>query len=99
MYNKSSRNPFSAHLTSLYESMVLITLNHIPCLVWYVLLHIVECALVNRISTQIGTPACTGFDKGGQLTECVRRKPFSVVLIEELVIPMHNVNEAHMVIL
>ncbi|KAG1895146.1 P-loop containing nucleoside triphosphate hydrolase protein, partial [Suillus fuscotomentosus] len=24
----------------------------------------------------IGTPACTGYDYGGQLTECVRRKPF-----------------------
>ncbi|KAG2052924.1 hypothetical protein BDR06DRAFT_1009063 [Suillus hirtellus] len=31
----------------------------------------------------IGTPACTGYDYGGQLTECVRQKPFSVIHIKE----------------
>ncbi|KAH7907038.1 P-loop containing nucleoside triphosphate hydrolase protein [Hygrophoropsis aurantiaca] len=38
----------------------------------------------HSLSRLIGTPACTGFDKGGQLTECVRRKPFSVVHIKDI---------------
>ncbi|KIK94228.1 hypothetical protein PAXRUDRAFT_828188 [Paxillus rubicundulus Ve08.2h10] len=38
----------------------------------------------HSISRLIGTPACTGFDGGGQLTECVRRKPFSVVHIKDI---------------
>jgi ATP-dependent Clp protease ATP-binding subunit ClpB len=40
-------------------------------------------AVVFDHDCKIGTPACTGFDQGGQLTECVRRKPFSVVHVKE----------------
>ncbi|KAG1896789.1 P-loop containing nucleoside triphosphate hydrolase protein [Suillus fuscotomentosus] len=38
----------------------------------------------HSLTRLIGTPACTGFDHGGQLTECVRRKPFSVVHIKDI---------------
>jgi len=38
----------------------------------------------HNITRLIGTPACTGFDQGGQLTECVRRKPFSVVHVKDI---------------
>ncbi|KAF9234370.1 P-loop containing nucleoside triphosphate hydrolase protein [Melanogaster broomeanus] len=38
----------------------------------------------HNITRLIGTPACTGFDGGGQLTECVKRKPFSVVHIKDI---------------
>lgn len=38
----------------------------------------------HSISRLIGTPACTGFDQGGELTECVRRRPFSVVYIRDI---------------
>jgi len=47
-----------------------------------------RATMLNRTAShacdQIGTPACTGFDGGGQLTECVRRKPFSVVHIKDI---------------
>ncbi|KAG1772215.1 ATPase AAA-2 domain protein, partial [Suillus placidus] len=38
----------------------------------------------HSLTRLIGTPACTGYDQGGQLTECVRRKPFSVVHIKDI---------------
>ncbi|KAL6298503.1 P-loop containing nucleoside triphosphate hydrolase protein [Sparassis latifolia] len=38
----------------------------------------------HSLTRLIGTPACTGFDKGGQLTECVRRRPFSIVHIHDI---------------
>ncbi|KAG2113984.1 P-loop containing nucleoside triphosphate hydrolase protein [Suillus cothurnatus] len=38
----------------------------------------------HSLTRLIGTPTCTGFDHGGQLTECVRRKPFSVVHIKDI---------------
>ncbi|KAG8928447.1 hypothetical protein FRC02_006906 [Tulasnella sp. 418] len=41
-----------------------------------------DYAFPHSISRLIGTPTCTGFDNGGQLTECVRRRPFAVILIE-----------------
>ncbi|KAF8549023.1 P-loop containing nucleoside triphosphate hydrolase protein [Imleria badia] len=43
-----------------------------------------DYTLPETITRLIGTPTCTGFDQGGQLTECVRRKPFSVVYIKEI---------------
>ncbi|KAF5357706.1 hypothetical protein D9758_007533 [Tetrapyrgos nigripes] len=38
----------------------------------------------HSITKLIGTPACMGVDQGGQLTECVRRSPFSVVYVHEV---------------
>lgn len=38
----------------------------------------------HNLTRLLGTPACTGFDHGGQLTECIRRKPFSVVYIKDI---------------
>ncbi|KAG2337364.1 P-loop containing nucleoside triphosphate hydrolase protein [Suillus weaverae] len=38
----------------------------------------------HSLTRLIGTPACTGFDQGGQLTEYIRRKPFSVVHIKDI---------------
>lgn len=38
----------------------------------------------HAISRLIGSPpGYVGFDQGGQLTEYIRRKPYSVVLIDE----------------
>ncbi|KAG8880009.1 hypothetical protein FRB97_001210 [Tulasnella sp. 331] len=36
------------------------------------------------IHAKIGTPSCSGIDQGGVLTECVKRKPFSVILIDHI---------------
>ena len=37
------------------------------------------------VSRLIGaTPGYVGYDEGGQLTEAVRRKPYSVVLFDEI---------------
>ncbi|KAF7798381.1 hypothetical protein EIP86_009602 [Pleurotus ostreatoroseus] len=47
-------------------------------------IHAADYAQSHSLSRLIGTPVCTGFDKGGQLTECVRRRPISVVLIQEI---------------
>ncbi|EED82184.1 predicted protein [Postia placenta Mad-698-R] len=47
-------------------------------------IHGVDYADAHAISRLVGTPACTGFDHGGQLTECVKRKPFSVILIQDI---------------
>jgi len=42
------------------------------------------------ISRLIGTPACTGNDQGGVLTECIRRQPFSIILIEHIDMACHE---------
>lgn len=39
----------------------------------------------HSVSKMIGSPpGYVGFDKGGQLTEVVRRKPFSIILLDEI---------------
>jgi len=39
----------------------------------------------HSISKLIGSPpGYVGFDDGGQLTEAVRRKPYSVILLDEI---------------
>ena len=38
----------------------------------------------HTVSKLIGSPGYVGFDEGGQLTEKVRRKPYSVVLFDEI---------------
>jgi ATP-dependent Clp protease ATP-binding subunit ClpC len=39
----------------------------------------------HSVSRMIGSPpGYIGFDKGGQLTEIVRRKPFSIILLDEI---------------
>ena len=43
----------------------------------------------HAVSKLIGPPGYIGYDQGGQLTEIVRRKPFSVILLDE-------VEKAHM---
>ncbi|KAF8551523.1 P-loop containing nucleoside triphosphate hydrolase protein [Imleria badia] len=43
-----------------------------------------DYTLPETITRLIGTPTYTGFNRGDQLTECVRRKPFSVVYIKEI---------------
>ncbi|TFK51565.1 P-loop containing nucleoside triphosphate hydrolase protein [Heliocybe sulcata] len=50
------------------------------------IVHINACHYANPISISrlLGTPECTGFDQGGELTECVRRKPFSVICISKI---------------
>lgn len=58
------------------------SLARLVCRLW------IEVRLTD-VLLQIGTPVCTGFDKGGQLTECVRRRPISVVLIQEYVFCDH----------
>ncbi|KAG9317885.1 P-loop containing nucleoside triphosphate hydrolase protein [Chiua virens] len=49
-----------------------------------VTIHASDYTLPHTISRLVGMPACRGFDNGGQLTECVKRKPFSVVYIKEI---------------
>ena len=42
----------------------------------------------HTVSKLIGSPpGYVGFDEGGQLTEKIRRKPYSVVLFDEIEIP------------
>ena len=36
------------------------------------------------VSRLVGCPGYVGYDEGGQLTEAVRRKPYSVVLFDEI---------------
>ncbi|PVF91653.1 P-loop containing nucleoside triphosphate hydrolase protein [Serendipita vermifera] len=43
-----------------------------------------DYATPHTLSRLIGTPACTGLDQGGLLTECIRRKPFSVILVHRI---------------
>ena len=39
----------------------------------------------HSVSKLIGSPpGYVGYDEGGQLTEAVRRKPFSIVLLDEV---------------
>ena len=39
----------------------------------------------HTVSRLVGSPpGYVGFDEGGQLTEAVRRKPYSVVLFDEI---------------
>ncbi|XP_010419327.1 PREDICTED: chaperone protein ClpB4, mitochondrial-like [Camelina sativa] len=39
----------------------------------------------NSVSRLIGAPpGCAGFEEGGQLTEAIRRRPYSVVLFDEI---------------
>jgi len=39
----------------------------------------------NSVSRLVGAPpGCAGFEEGGQLTEAVRRRPYSVVLFDEI---------------
>jgi len=39
----------------------------------------------HSVSRLIGAPpGCVGYDEGGQLTESVRRKPYSVILLDEI---------------
>jgi len=39
----------------------------------------------HSVSRLVGAPpGCVGYDEGGQLTEAVRRKPYSVVLLDEI---------------
>ena len=42
----------------------------------------------HSVSRLIGAPpGYVGYDEGGQLTEAVRRKPYSVILFDEIVAP------------
>ena len=43
-----------------------------------------EAARAGRALNRIGPPGYVGYDEGGQLTEAVRRKPYSVVLFDEV---------------
>ncbi|MEY3677653.1 MAG: hypothetical protein RL351_880, partial [Actinomycetota bacterium] len=43
-----------------------------------------EGALISLDMSEYGPPGFVGFEEGGQLTEKVRRKPFSVVLFDEI---------------
>jgi ATP-dependent Clp protease ATP-binding subunit ClpC len=43
-----------------------------------------EYGAVQRLTSDGGTPGYIGYDEGGQLTEQVQRKPYSVVLLDEI---------------
>ena len=36
------------------------------------------------VSRLVGSPGYVGYDEGGQLTEAVRRKPYSVIPFDEI---------------
>ena len=38
----------------------------------------------HAVSRMIGSPRCVGYEEGGQLTEAIRRKPYAVILFDEI---------------
>ena len=52
---------------------------------WLIQIDMSEYMEKHTVSRLIGSPpGYVGYDEGGQLTEAVRRKPFSIVLLDEV---------------